>query len=575
MTRAMTHQGVSKSTGIGRGAPVHLAFGLLLCRSILLGQTVSETCIVSGHILNRPTGQPMRGASVQLTDAAQASGNLTSSSYVFFGNSPKSSNRDLRTESLNDGTFCFRAVQAGQYVLSASKTGFLDSSYGAKSYLQTGSVLAVGGTPLHDIPVTLDPMSGIVGQVIDNTGDTVADANVVAAKRVWYQGRQVLVTVQGTQSDERGRYRIGKLTPGTYFVSARPIPRTGARASAVDSSEHLVRTYYPSSLGLTNASAVSVLAGEDANGIDIRAIRTNTYHVRGRIEGPKDQWLGGAVQLLPREENQMSLVFGVGNVAADGSFDFPDVSPGLYRLAFQSPGGASELPVEVSDGDTFVIAPSVGNSALRGRILLEEVPNSGPSNMPKVALSPADAIVGPTYHADIDSNGGISVNRIRPGKYFLNITVPAGAFVKSIRSGSSELTSRELDLSHGGSLDLTIVVRHGSATLGGTVAKGTQSDTAVAFPANVILIASPPRIDGSGVYCVATDITGQFTIKDVPPGKYWIVALPLLDVRLFQNPDILDRLAKNGTKVELQEKETQSIDLPPVLSDIIEHLEQL
>jgi hypothetical protein len=414
-------------------------------------------------------------------------------------------------------------------------------------------------------------MSGIVGRVVDNFGEGVVDANVVALKQVWYQGRQVLTPVQGAQSDDRGGYRIGGLTPGVYFVYARPMSASQRGASASESGGHAVRTFYPSAARLTNGTPVSVSAGQDVNGIDIRVVTANTYHVRGRIDGAKDEWSGATVRLLPDKEEPLNLVLGVGNVAPDGTFDFPDVSPGVYKIDFRSHAGAGQLPIEVQDADVSVALHATGNTTLHGRAVFEALPDSVSVSAPTIALKSADAIVGPTYQLNVDKRGSIGAEGIHPGKYFLEIAPPAGLFVKSVKAGTSELTGREVDLTSGGAVDLTIVFRYGSASLNGTVTTGDSSSGAVS-PLQMVLVTVPPRIDGSGVYFCALDRSGQFSFSNVAPGKYRLAALPQLDMRLVENPSFLQNVLDLGTEVELQEKESKSIQVTPVPNDVVQQL---
>jgi hypothetical protein len=403
---------------------------------------------------------------------------------------------------------------------------------------------------------------------VDNYGEAVEGANVVAVKESWYQGRQVFTPVQGVETGERGEYRIGKLTAGTYFVYAQPLVRPAA-----GSSPPMVRTYYPSALSLSEGAGVNVPPGDDMRGIDIRVIKTNTYHVRGKLRGTRDQWGGGSVRLLPRQEESMVLVVsGANNLSPEGAFDFPNVTPGSYKLTFRSPAGASQLDVEVRNSDVVEDVPISSNASLRGAVAIDGVSELGSAAMPKIALTPADALVGPTYGVNIDSGGGIKADGISPGKYFLNVAVPAGAFVKSIKAGSAELSGRQLDLTAGGTVDLSILVRFGSATVDGSLVEAAQANNTAVPLARIVAIASPPKVADSGLYLSVTDSTGHFAINNVAPGKYRVCALQSMDVEIFQNPSLLKNIADMGTEVELQEKENKSVELPLISSETLQQL---
>ena len=557
----------------------HIVVGLMLAARFWAGtlhaqnapQAAEARCTLSGRILNRATNQSIGGARVELSGVSASIAALTSPSYVTSGNRRKSSH-DINTQSLNDGSFCLSEVQPGQYVLSSGKPGFLDASYGAKNYLETGYIISVGAAPLSGLDVAPDPMSGIAGQVSDASGEAVADMNVVALKQIWYQGRQFLMPVQGTQSDERGRYRIGKLTAGTYFVYARPLPSFEQTAPGTASTGHAVRTYYPSTLRLSDGAPVLVSAGQDATGVDIRVMSTRTYHVIGRIAGRMDEWLGGTVRLVPSEEEPMALVFGSGNISAQGSFDFPDIEPGAYKLEFQSRTGAGQMPIEVKDADVSSVVSVVGNAALRGRVRAEDFPDSVRPTMPTITLKLADAVVGPSYQANVDSSGVITADGVRPGKYFLGIATPPGEFVKSIQSGASELSGRELDLTFGGTISLTVAIGYGTASLNVTVAKSGESDNGVTTSPQIVLVSIPSKIDGSGIYLGPTDDAGQVTFTNVAPGKYRVAAVPELDPRLFHNPILLKNIAAIGADVDLQPNQGATIQLPAISRDALEQV---
>ncbi len=371
--------------------------------------------------------------------------------------------------------------------------------------------------------------------------------------------------VQGIQSNERGEYRIGKLTPGNSFVYARPLPVPSESVSGNGSVTQMVRTYHPSALSLSNSAAVLVPAGEEVRGIDIRAIEATTYHVRGRIAGSRTQWVGGAVQLLPAEEQAMAIVSGFSNLGPDGSFDIPDVSPDLYDLTVRSPLSAGHVQVQVSASDTFITLPIFNNGTVRGRLVVEGAgdPHQTGSSTVKLTLRDADAIVGLSYSLKILPSGEIQSDMITPGKYIVEIVTPPGDYVKAILIGSSEVKDREIDMTTGGVTDLTVIVGYGTGSLSGTV-RGTTSvqEKNTNLPAShIVLIPKAPKQDASNVYVGASDKRGHFNLKDVAPGKYNAYAMQVVDTQMLQNTSLLERMSNLGTEVDLQEKENKTVDL--------------
>jgi hypothetical protein len=130
------------------GIVLQLALATLFWPGLISAQNpppvATDGCAISGHILNRGTGESVHAATVDLTDASKMVANLANTSYMIFGRGPKSTVGGLTTRSLDDGTFCFQSVPAGQYLLNASKLGFLESSYGAKGYLELGPSFQLG-----------------------------------------------------------------------------------------------------------------------------------------------------------------------------------------------------------------------------------------------------------------------------------------------------------------------------------------------------------------------------------------------------------------------------------------------
>ena len=54
---------------------------------------------------------------------------------------------------------------------------------------------------------------------------------------------------------------------------------------------------------------------------------------------------------------------------------------------------------------------------------------------------------------------------------------------------------------------------------------------------------------------------GQFDVRDLPPGDYYIAALDDLDTASWQTPQFLDELVPGSLRLSLAEGETRTQDL--------------
>ncbi len=530
------------------------------------------TCTVHGHVVRQTTGTPLNGTSLELMAFRKHAAGSGNSSAV---------HGDVgayAAESGADGSFCFRTVAPGAYFLTARKPGFLAFHYGAKNYLQSGSIVVPPqGSLSEDLVLALRLPGSIEGTVTDAEGDPIPDLNVVAIRQAWLNGSRVLSSISGT-TDERGRYRISLLEPSKYFVYAEPRnrqaePRNREASSPSPDPPTLgnVRTYYPSASSLDTSIVLALAEGEAVQNADIRVIKARTFHVKGKAAGG-DLRSGGKVKLAVSGEESSPLVHAEADLADDGSFDVPEVSPGKYTLMVFSHFGAGTAQVEVSSSDASVTVPVIGSSKLRGEIRVDGEHNNAKTPGPgaEVTLMGLDLLQGLTYPAKIDSAGRFLIDPVRAGKYCLVVTPTKGLYSKAFTAGNVELADGELDLTNGAPAALTIVLKQGGASVAGSIDSGSR-DGGTAQPLQVLLVPSSQRC-ASRVYADVADSSGHFSMAQIPPGKYRALAVEPLQPWTLSTPSLVARIAALGKEVELSENETKTISLDVVTSDAIEDL---
>jgi hypothetical protein len=533
-------------------------------RSLAAETPASDGCAISGRVVNRTTGDGVGNVSVKLLDASSPPDGLVSPWDGIAGNvgSSTAASSKYSADTKRDGAFCFAAPAPGQYRLFASKDGYLNSSY-----IEDGPIIEISSRQetLPPLLVGIAPFSGISGLVLDGAGEPLMNVNMVAVKRSEVQGRVVLIPVQGTQSSELGEFRIGKLVPGTYYVYAQPLP-SGVKEQSVS----LVRTYYPTSLTSAASTPITLGVGEETPGVLIHVQSAQMSHVTGRVLGPPDLWGGSTVDLHYADEDQLAMLFGP-NLSAEGTFDFPGVAPGRYLLTVRSTRGGGHRVVDVGGSDVTADVQFVPNVTVSGTWAVQGAGVAGAAAAPRIDLTAADAVIGPSYTATVHSDGTFSAAGVFPGRYFLNVSPANGEYLKQLRIGNRESFTGEVDLTTGRTPEIKIEIATGGSTLSGEIKAMAQAG-AKAAPnrARVVLAPRRGRTDGTDIRFGAADGSGHFVFANLAPGDYHVFAL-LSGGQFLQNAKLLHEVAANlGKEVSVHEGgQNEPVELPLLSNEAI------
>jgi hypothetical protein len=280
-------------------------------------QVPSGTGAISGRLTSADAGEPVRKATVRVTSTAPRV-NLTATTD-------------------GDGRFEFTRLPAGEFTLSASRPGYVDTVLGAR---QPGAarlgtpVRLIEGQKLENVSWTLARAGVIAGTVFDEFGDPAFNVPVRAMRFIYTDGYPQLSNAGSGTTDDRGMYRVAGLMPGEYLVSA--VPRDTVSAMAAQSEamrERLaqesqiagrviapppppspigyVAFYYPGTASGALAQRVPVGLSQEVHGIDIRLSLVRTVTVA-------TDW-----EMAP---------FTMTTPTASGQFSARNVLPGLYRV---------------------------------------------------------------------------------------------------------------------------------------------------------------------------------------------------------------------------------------------------
>ncbi len=205
------------------------------------------------------------------------------------------------------------------------------------------------------------------------------------------------------------------------------------------------------------AAPVTVRAGDELAGADVRLEPNVTFTVSGRVISP-DQ-TGNLVTsfLNPATPASVGGLFRFNSsnpTDAQGNFTIQNVTPGSYRLWAQSHGVAGqqltsnmELEVTKRDVENVTLTLSAGltiteNVYIEGGMTPAASEAVSSLNMTQVrVVLRGDDFLSTTSSQPSDSEGGFQIEGVVPGEYTIGVSMPnLNMYLKRILFGSEEVT---------------------------------------------------------------------------------------------------------------------------------------
>jgi hypothetical protein len=391
--------------------------------------------------------------------------------------------RIVTTRTDGSGAFSFAQLPEGRYQVTASKPGFTSrqpptAPASGPPTFETGSTidLAAGAQEL-DVQVIMHRTASIAGRIIRPDGSAAPDVQVQLAVGSG-RTRSILFEARATSQFD-GRYEITGLPPGEYLVGAMnvamPTRRGFDAATATQAERESARrnvgaaaaahlSWYPGVPDSEPGTAVTLLEGVNAEGIDIWLTPSQRFAVSGRVFWP----VGVAVENITIDygdpggaRSGVSLVSDPG-----GLFTLVAIAPGALTLLAraetdQGPmiGMAStEVSVDsVEDVRIVVDRPGV----IAGRIVYEGnvPPSSRATSIVGVQKLLRVSAIYPVPESMVDSNGHFELaGTIGEYEFALN-GLTTGLTIKRVTRNGRSLPMNRIGVAGGETIrDLEILV---------------------------------------------------------------------------------------------------------------------
>jgi hypothetical protein len=476
--------------------------------------------VISGIVVDERTQQPIKHALVTVTQ-----------------NEHPDRNASLFTSA--DGHFTFTDVPAAKYTLQAEVHGE-QRTFEQDGQYSTGIVTGPGLDSEH-IVFRFSVPGSIAIKIEDEEGEPVPGAQVTLFAKDVNAGWPQIRLVMQNATDNEGALRLAHLQPGTYYLAVmgrpwyaqnQPGPQTPEQQSetaALDVAYPL--TYYPSTQNPSAAAPITLAAGEKVQlQMTLRAVPAIKISLEG-VPGSRDPAHNGGIMSAVEATGPGGIRFQVqsyGFQQQDGAREIRGVAPGNYIVSvstfgtptrYDEPLGAAKIS---GSGEVKIDTSNLVRTAVAGHLSLE---HPGPVN--GLTLLLAQPANNQTAFCRVAQDGAFQCGEGRglgrnlvPGYYQLRLVNTPDLYIKSVSTQGGRYAGGLLQIGEGQSIQLNVVAAKGRSRLDG-IALRDQKPVSGAM----ILLVSRNAEPGLVVPRDQSDSDGTFTLRDVQPGQYYLLAI--------------------------------------------------
>ena len=479
---------------------------------------------IAGQVVNAVTGDPVPRATVSALSVDD--------------------NRVVATVIADaEGKFSFSGLPAGKYPLTASRRGFRTALYDEHEETFNTAIVTGPDQNTQHLIFSLAPGAVIFGTVTADGGDPVQNANVVLFRGNPAAPARNPTQMQNVTTDDIGEYEFSDLPAGEYFIAvgAQPWYATHSPADTADAAENSLDvaypiTFYDSTTDEGAASPIEVASGDRAQA-NVALHAVPALHIKLVGLGPHN---GSPMPV----SNLRQSVFGADFPAqaevqgvAD-SIEFVGLAPGHYQLETTNPPRTMDLDASSS----MDVDPASGTPSQPVDGTLRMTGGSPPGDVMLTLVQPNSAGLSTDAR-----NGQFHFAAVPPGAWTLSAANARGSlYVAAVSSSSgpvagSQITVRDRPVSLAVTLTPSQASITGFARMAGKPAPGAM----------IVLVPRDPAAWPALARRDQSDSDGSFSLPNVPPGSYTVVAIAdgwKLD---WQDPSVMARYLPGGESVTI------------------------
>jgi Carboxypeptidase regulatory-like domain len=506
-------------------------------------QAAPDSWRISGKAVDALSGAPLARCSVEIGPTSDGG-----------------ASRSMETG--EDGQFVFDGLAQGKYRLSASKRGYLPQGYEAHDNFSTA--IAVGPSLKSEgLIFKVVPQAVITGTVTDEQGEPVRRAQVRLFKDQDRLGIRSTVQRQTVMTDDRGIYQVARIDPGNYYVavSAQPWyaqairhPQTmGKQEEEPDSPLDVAypTTFYPQATDSEDATPIPIKGGERMQA-NVTLNAQKALRVRIRLPAQDSGQEGGFHVMVSQSIFGQVETVGVSVFSAqNGVAEIPGILPGHYDFEFTphsltrslEPGGSGpgQDPIHFS-GDVTSGTTELTPQDAESEVTVTGKVTSTDGKIPSGGITLRPAHQRRAYTAALDKAAEFNL-KVPPGDYEIVGQIPQ-MYLARLTAQDGVVKNRVLTVKAGSAPKLELLASKGAGQIDGFVRRGDQ-------PVSGVMVLLAPDDNTFLFRRDQSDSDGSFTLSNVVPGRYRLLAVEQGWELEWANPNVLHAFLKKSVPVEV------------------------
>jgi hypothetical protein len=507
---------------------------------------------IAGTVVNAVSGEPLHHAMIAAL-------------------SEEDSHTVAAVVSDNDGHFSLERLPAAKYQLTASKRGFRNAFYDEHGDYNSAIVTGPGQETGH-LTFKLVPGGVVYGVVSTEGGDPVENARVMLFRK-FKNGKPGGLTAQSdtTATDDMGAYEFDDLAAGDYYLAVSADPwyamhrnsrrdrHNAAESGGADPVAALdvayPVTFFDSATDEAAATRIQVSGGSRQQAdVNLHAVPA----LKIEVETPRKP--DGSIARAELRQTVFGTMIGaessslVDPTMQSGTAEFDGLAPGHYELSQGDPPRISELDASASQQ----VDPTVGMPTVTVRGTLRNGSGGSLAGECNVTLEAVDAAQHQSPVQAICLGGTFSFNSVPPGRW--GISAESGGVqlpVASVAIGGRTHAGNVISVQDR-PLTAVVSVSEGTTRLEGFAkrdGKGAAGVMVELVPKDLSAMDGLVRRDQS-------DSDGSFSLRDVVPGQYTVLAIQDGWDLDWADAHTIARYLPGGVAVTVSDKAGKVVSLP-------------